>query len=172
MANDDGEPEPAHPNRKLIRRQSSFLKKPLPPPVRDEGVASTSSQYSSIEGDDAPLGGKNENIIERHLSLWDLVAIGLGGTIGSGLFVLCGLVSHRYAGPATAISWAISGFAACLSGCCYAEVSARIPLSGSAYSYSYVAMVRRSSLTAVPLALFVSLFPNLVIFCFVSLDPG
>jgi APA family basic amino acid/polyamine antiporter len=143
MAN-NGEHEPAQARSKVYKRQSSspFLKKPLPPPVihRDEGAPSTSSQYSSIEGDDAPLGGKNENAIERHLTLVDLVAIGLGGTIGSGLFVLCGLVSHEYAGPATAISWAIAGFAACLSGCCYAEVSARIPLAGSAYSYSYVSM--------------------------------
>jgi APA family basic amino acid/polyamine antiporter len=78
--------------------------------------------------------------MDRHLSLMDLIAIGVGGTIGSGLFVLCGLVSHEYAGPSAVISWAIAGFAACLSGCCYAEVSARIPFSGSAYSYSYVAM--------------------------------
>jgi APA family basic amino acid/polyamine antiporter len=132
MAN-DREHEPAHLRSKTIyKRQSSFLRKPLPPPESDEG--SSTSQYSSIEGDN------NKNTIERHLTLTDLVAIGLGGTIGSGLFVLCGLVSHQYAGPATAISWAIAGFAACLSGCCYAEVSARIPLAGSAYAYSYVAM--------------------------------
>jgi APA family basic amino acid/polyamine antiporter len=141
MAN-DREHEPANNGEPrvypLYRRTSSFLRKPLPPPERDEGAPSTNSKYSSIE--DAPLGDKNKNIIERHLTLFDLVAIGLGGTIGSGLFVLCGLVSHQYAGPATAISWAIAGFAAMLSGCCYAEVSARIPLAGSAYAYSYVAM--------------------------------
>lgn len=78
--------------------------------------------------------------LERHLSLLDLIAIGVGGTIGSGLFVLAGLVAHSYAGPSTVVSWAISGFAACLSGCCYAELAARIPHSGGTYAYSYVAM--------------------------------
>jgi len=82
----------------------------------------------------------HDGALERHLSLVDLIAIGVGGTIGSGLFVLAGLVAHEYAGPSTIISWAISGATACLSGCCYAELSARIPLSGSAYAYSYVAM--------------------------------
>jgi amino acid transporter len=141
MAN-DRDHEPANNGEPHVYpiyiRTSSFLRKPLPPPESDEGAPSTKSKYSSIE--DAPLGDKNKNEMERHLTLFDLVAIGLGGTIGSGLFVLCGLVSHQYAGPATAISWAIAGFAACLSGCCYAEVSARIPLAGSAYAYSYVAM--------------------------------
>ena len=80
-------------------------------------------------------GGSNKaRHLERHLSLLDLVAIGVGGTIGSGLFVLAGLVAHEYAGPATALSWCLSGAAACLSGFCYAELSGRIPLAGSAYA--------------------------------------
>jgi amino acid permease len=82
----------------------------------------------------------NNTTIERHLSLVDLMAIGIGGTIGSGLFVLVGLVAHKYAGPATVLSWCVSGLAACLSGCAYAELSARIPLPGGAYAYSYVAI--------------------------------
>ena len=80
------------------------------------------------------------NLLDRHLSLLDLVLVGIGGTIGSGLFVLCGLVAHEYAGPATAISWALSGFAACVSGCCYAEMASQVPAAGSAYTYAYVAM--------------------------------
>jgi basic amino acid/polyamine antiporter, APA family len=78
--------------------------------------------------------------VERHLTLIDLLAIGVGGTIGSGLFVLTGLVAHRYAGPATVCSWALSGLAAGLSGCCYAELSGRIPRAGGAYAYTHAAM--------------------------------
>lgn len=78
--------------------------------------------------------------LERHLSLSDLIAIGIGGTVGSGLFVLAGLVANRYAGPAAVLSWVISGFTALISGCCYAELSGRIPLAGGAYAYNYVAM--------------------------------
>ena len=76
----------------------------------------------------------------RHLSLFDLVSIGVGGTIGSGIFVLNGLIANQYAGPATFISWIISGIAAMLSGCCYAELSGRIPSAGSSYAYAFVAL--------------------------------
>jgi amino acid transporter len=72
----------------------------------------------------------------RHLTLVDLLAVGVGGTIGSGLFVLAGLVANQYAGPATVISWALSGSAALLSGCCYAELSSRLPETGGAYVYA------------------------------------
>lgn len=76
----------------------------------------------------------------RHLTLFDLVSIGVGGTIGSGIFVLNGLIANSYAGPATFLSWTISGFAALLSGCCYAELSGRIPTAGSSYAYAFVAL--------------------------------
>jgi hypothetical protein len=76
----------------------------------------------------------------RHLSLFDLVSIGVGGTIGSGIFVLNGLIANSYAGPATFLSWTISGFAALLSGCCFAELSGRIPTAGSSYAYAFVAL--------------------------------
>jgi len=76
----------------------------------------------------------------RHLTLFDLVSIGVGGTIGSGIFVLNGLIAHSYAGPATFLSWIISGIAALLSGCCYAELSGRIPSAGSSYAYAFVAL--------------------------------
>ena len=74
------------------------------------------------------------------MSLLDLVAIGVGGTIGSGLFVLTGLVAHSYAGPSASVSWLISGLTAIMSGCCYAELSSRIPIAGSTYAYAYVSM--------------------------------
>ena len=78
--------------------------------------------------------------LPRHLSLFDLVSIGVGGTIGSGIFVLNGLIAHSYAGPATFLSWMIAGLAAFLSGCCYAELSGRIPSTGSSYAYAFVAL--------------------------------
>ena len=64
----------------------------------------------------------------------------MGGTIGSGIFVLAGLIARNYAGPATTLSFAISGVAAAFSGVCYAELSGRIPSSGSTYIYCYVCM--------------------------------
>ena len=148
----------AHHRRGPPRRTNSspFLRKPVPrdersstPPKARRRLSSFSSLQQQLVGggttnDDpskprASLERKS-SALERHLSLLDLVAIGVGGTIGSGLFVLAGLVAHEYAGPATAVSWCLSGVAACLSGCCYAELSGRIPLAGSAYAYTYVAM--------------------------------
>lgn len=85
-------------------------------------------------------GDPHSSSLHRHLSLLDLILVGIGGTVGSGLFVLAGLVAHQYAGPSAVLSWAIAGFAACLSGCCYAELASRIPLPGSAYAYVYVAI--------------------------------
>lgn len=82
----------------------------------------------------------HDSLPSRHLSLFDLVSIGVGGTIGSGIFVLNGLIAHSYAGPATFISWIVSGIAALLSGCCYAELSGRIPSAGSSYAYAFVAL--------------------------------
>lgn len=77
---------------------------------------------------------------QRHLSLLDLLSIGIGGTVGSGIFVLCGLIAHSYAGPATAVSFAISGMAAAASGCSYAELASKITVSGSTYAYAYVSI--------------------------------
>mmetsp|Transcript_36566 Transcript_36566/g.43686 ORF Transcript_36566/g.43686 Transcript_36566/m.43686 type:complete len:423 (-) Transcript_36566:444-1712(-) len=82
----------------------------------------------------------NSGIESRHLSLFDLVSIGVGGTIGSGIFVLCGHIAHNYAGPASILSWILSGIAACLSGCAYAELASQIPEAGSTYVYVYVSM--------------------------------
>ncbi len=94
--------------------------------------------YSDASGSHQSNNGTN--VIERHLSLFDLVSIGVGGTIGSGIFVLCGYIAHQFAGPATCVSWAIAGAAACLSGICYAELACRMPAAGSSYVYVYASM--------------------------------
>lgn len=89
---------------------------------------------------EAQHNNDHQNHVQRHLSLFDLVAVGVGGTIGSGIFVLTGFIAHYYAGPATTLSFFISGMAACCSGLCYAELAGRIPASGSTFSYAYVAL--------------------------------
>ena len=82
----------------------------------------------------------NDSGLSRHLSLFDLVSVGVGGTIGSGIFVITGLISRQYAGPATCISWLIAGVVSLVSGSCYAELAGRIPTPGSSYAYAYIAM--------------------------------
>jgi len=80
------------------------------------------------------------NQLHRHLELIDLLGIGVGGTVGSGIFVLTGQIAAQYAGQACWLSLGIAGAAACLSGCCYAELSSRIPAAGSTYVYAYVCL--------------------------------
>jgi len=105
----------------------------------ENGSSGASGDMTSVQAV-ANRRRKTGRHLPRHLSLFDLVSIGVGGTVGSGIFVLCGLIAREHAGPATCLSWAISGFAAFLSGFCYAELSGRIPSPGSSYSYAYACM--------------------------------
>lgn len=76
--------------------------------------------------------------LARKLSLFDLVAIGVGATIGAGVYILVGTVAREHTGPSLTISFFIGGLAAALSAFCYAELACRCPSAGSAYHYSYV----------------------------------
>ncbi|KAG7340627.1 amino acid permease [Nitzschia inconspicua] len=76
----------------------------------------------------------------HHYSLLDLISMGVGGTVGSGIFVLTGFIAHHFAGPATFVSFLLSGIAALCSGLCYAEWSWRVPVEGSTYVYSFIAL--------------------------------
>jgi len=78
--------------------------------------------------------------LKRVLGPTALTAIGLGATIGSGIFVLTGTVAANHAGPAITLSLLIAGFGCMLAALCYAEFAAFLPVSGSAYSYSYATL--------------------------------
>lgn len=82
-------------------------------------------------------GGKG---LKRVLGPVGLIALGVGVVIGAGLFSVTGVVAGLHTGPAITISFAIAAVACALAGLCYAEFASMIPISGSAYAYSYVTM--------------------------------
>ncbi|KAL9182609.1 hypothetical protein ACHAXT_013261 [Thalassiosira profunda] len=85
-----------------------------------------------------PVASANQ--VHRHLTLPDLIAVGVGGTLGTGIFVLSSLLASSYAGPASTFCWLLSAAPALLSGFCFAELAGQIPAAGSTYAYVYASM--------------------------------
>lgn len=78
--------------------------------------------------------------LRRSLSGFDLILLGIGAIIGTGIFVLTGVAAADYAGPALVLSFAISGIVCALAALTYAELAAMVPAAGSAYTYAYAAL--------------------------------
>jgi APA family basic amino acid/polyamine antiporter len=75
--------------------------------------------------------------LKRTLSATNLVMLGIGAIVGTGIFVITGQAAAGYAGPSLTLSFLISAICCGLAGLCYAEFASMIPVSGSVYSYSY-----------------------------------
>ncbi|MGH8270259.1 MAG: amino acid permease, partial [Steroidobacteraceae bacterium] len=78
--------------------------------------------------------------LKQTLSAWSLMSIGIGATIGTGVFVLTGTVAANQSGPAITLSLLIAAFGSALAALCYAEFAAFLPVPGSAYSYTYATL--------------------------------
>ncbi|KAH9299440.1 hypothetical protein KI387_031122, partial [Taxus chinensis] len=73
--------------------------------------------------------------MRRKLEWYDLVAMGVGGMLGAGVFVTTGTVAHETAGPAVVLSYIVAGVSALLSAFCYTEFAVEMPVAGGAFSY-------------------------------------
>src|SRR5580693_6303767 len=78
--------------------------------------------------------------LKRSLGALNLVLLGIGCIIGTGIFVLTGRAAAQWAGPAIMISFVITGLLCAFVALCYAELASALPVSGSAYSYTYTSM--------------------------------
>lgn len=92
----------------------------------------------------APLfpAGAAQPEFRRALGPWHLTALGVGGIIGAGIFVITGQAAAKYAGPGVTISFALASLACLFAGLCYAEYAAMIPAAGSAYTYTRATLGR------------------------------
>jgi basic amino acid/polyamine antiporter, APA family len=83
---------------------------------------------------------ESEKGLKRTLTAWSLVALGIGAIIGAGLFVRTATAAAQNAGPSVTIGFIVAAIGCALAGLCYAELSSSIPISGSAYTYTYATM--------------------------------
>ncbi|CAI5730566.1 unnamed protein product [Hyaloperonospora brassicae] len=116
----------------------ALWRKPLRPaslPPHDNGTTTTAAATTAVE-------------MRRTLGLFDLLMVGIGGTVGSGVFAIAGLIASRYAGPAATLSWLLAGLGCLLSGLSFMELACLIPSSGSTYAYAYHALGELPALLA------------------------
>jgi APA family basic amino acid/polyamine antiporter len=99
-------------------------------------VAATMRRIKSVE-DSIRDTDEPEHRLKKHLSGLDLTVFGVGVIIGTGIFVLTGVVARDQSGPAVAISFVIAGVVCGLAAICYAEFASTVPVAGSAYTFSY-----------------------------------
>ncbi|WP_078656351.1 amino acid permease [Kitasatospora aureofaciens] len=127
-----------------------------PPPRRTAVLASNtfgarllrrkpvSTLIAESEGHGLPAGAPEEGgrsgiHLRRSIGLWQLSAIGIGATIGTGIFFVLGSAVPQ-AGPAVILSFVVAAITAGLTALCYAEMASAIPVSGSSYSYAYATL--------------------------------
>src|SRR5213083_2132221 len=81
-----------------------------------------------------------EHSLKRALGPGNLISLGIGAIIGTGIFVLTGAASAQYAGPAIVFSFMLAAVGCVFAGLCYAEFASMIPIAGSAYTYGYATL--------------------------------
>src|SRR5262249_37398311 len=125
-----------------IFRGPSTVFKTRPPAIRFARRGGHMSLFAtkSIEQITREQLGSGEHSLKRVLGPMNLLFLGVGAVIGTGIFVLTGQAAAAYAGPAIVLSMIIAGLASALAGLCYADVASAVPVAGSAYIYAYATL--------------------------------
>jgi len=94
----------------------------------------------SIEKLKAEAEASGEHTLKRALGPTNLVALGIGAIIGTGIFVLTGQAAAAHAGPAIVLSMVLAGIVSAFAALCYSEFASSVPVAGSAYTYGYATL--------------------------------
>lgn len=86
------------------------------------------------------LSHKPDRSLKRSIGPTGLTLLGLGSIVGAGIFIVTGVASAKFAGPAIIVSFIVSAIACSFTALCYAEFASMLPISGSVYTYTYVTM--------------------------------
>jgi APA family basic amino acid/polyamine antiporter len=119
-----------------VRTCEEGLRDRYPSSCEEDTVAAGARRIKSVE-DSIRDTDEPEHRLKKHLSGLDLAVFGVGVIIGTGIFVLTGVVARDQSGPAVAISFVIAGVVCGLAALCYAEFASTVPVAGSAYTFSY-----------------------------------
>nr|GMD36689.1 cationic amino acid transporter 8, vacuolar [Ipomoea batatas] len=98
--------------------------------LKDRVLARSDEATEMVE-----LKKESENEMQKCLTWWDLMWLGFGSVVGSGIFTITGLEARYEAGPSIVLAYAISGLSALLSVFCYTEFSVEIPIAGGSFSF-------------------------------------
>jgi basic amino acid/polyamine antiporter, APA family len=96
-------------------------------------------EFSRVKSLDAILASAEKRPLKRQLTAFQLIMLGIGAVIGTGIFVLTAVAANK-AGPGMLLSFIIAGIVCLLTALIYAEIAAMVPVSGSAYTYSYAVL--------------------------------
>ena len=103
-------------------------------------MASALHRTKSIDRLLAEANAGGERTLKRTLGGWSLVALGIGGIIGAGIFVRTAAAIAERSGPSVTLAFVVAAVGCLFAGLCYAEFASMIPIAGSAYTYSYATM--------------------------------
>ena len=116
---------------------SNVLEKEISKLPKTNSILRIKNMTSVMEDEKVTHGAHG---LVRTLNAWDLVNLGIGCIIGTGIFVLTGIAAANYAGPGVLISFILAGIGCALAAFVYSEFASLVPLSGSAYTYVYVTL--------------------------------